>query len=137
MAAVKPDNREVTLSYPGGSVSCVRGLMKYLFPKINFTWNKPVGTTPRGRRKSYYFRRRTLADPGQPLYIHMESGDVWTVRITGTPLDFINAMLASVDSTQIAAVYSERGTNFLPEAEPLGGNNGGGGPAPNLSTIAA
>jgi hypothetical protein len=129
MAAVKPENREVTLSYPGGTVTCVRGLMTYLFPKIKYTWTVPTGTTPRGRRRSYYSRRRTNADAGQPLSIHMESGDVWQVRITGTPLDFINALIASTDDSKIAAVYSERGTNFLPKAEPLEGLQ----PAPNAA----
>jgi hypothetical protein len=103
--------------------------MTYLFPKIKYRWEVPTGTTPRGRRKSFYSRRRTNADAGQVLAIHMESGDVWQVRITGTPLDFIKALIASTDDSLIAGVYSERGTNFLPKAEPLEGLQ----PAPNAA----
>jgi hypothetical protein len=119
MATVKPDNREITIAYPKGTVTAVRGLMRYLFPEVKTAWKKPTGLTPRGRRKSYYSRRRTNAAAGQVLRLHTDQGDVWSVRVTGTPLDFINAMLASTGGEKIVAVYSERGKNFLPEPEPL------------------
>jgi hypothetical protein len=116
MAGVKPENREITVAYKGGTVSAVYGLIKYLFPSVTFKWRKPTGTTPKGRRKSYASRRVSNSEAGQPIMIKMASGEVWWVRITGTPLDFINALLADNPDERFYGVYTKRGTNFLPEA---------------------
>lgn len=117
MAATKPDNREVTLTYPKGSVSACLGLIKYLFPSVKFAWKTPTGTTPRGRRRSFNYKRRSPSDAGEPLRIMMKDGTSWWVRITGTPQDFIRALFAETDDDRFTGIYTQRGTNFLPEVE--------------------
>jgi len=117
MATIPKERRETVLKYKGGSVQATYGILKFLFPNIKFVWKRPEGLTPRGRRKSWGHVMATTADPGQVIKVHTVDGDVWQCRITGTPLDFLNAIMDGRDDEKIAAIYTERGEKYAPEAE--------------------
>ena len=113
--AVDPLRRQFLVTYDGGSVSGAKGTIEALFGTVTPTWQ--VKAAGPGKRP-YGSRQRSNAAAGEPMTVEFQDGFVATVRVTGTHTRFIQEVLAR-DEGQIAAIYSERGSWYGPQAPVL------------------
>ena len=108
-----------TLSYPKGTVTATRGLLQYLFGVQFSSWLAPVsdstGTSGRRRRK-YGTKQRTNARAGRVLYLKLSNGETYSVRVTGTDLDFVAWIRERAD--EVEQIYTARGTIYGPQFAP-------------------
>lgn len=111
-----PNAQLVTLSYPKGTVTGTLGLMTYLFGTKIGSWvdNSVPPATPGGRRRRKYgSRQRSNARAGKPMFLRLKDGGVFSVRITGTDLDFLPHLEAVGD--KVVNAWTPRGTIYGPK----------------------
>lgn len=102
-----------TISYPKGTVTAPRGLLEFLFGIEFGRWNKltVMPALPGHRRKRRFgCRQRSNARAGKVLFVKDNNGDSWTIRVTGTDLDFIEWV--SAHGEKIDEIYTARGTIY-------------------------
>lgn len=114
--AIDPNATSITLSYEGGTATAPLGVLEALFGTLQFQWLAPIGEPgPSGRRRLKYGRRqRSRAKAGKPVSVRLNSGDVWTVRVTGADIDFLDKLLTQ-SGANVAAVWTPRGTIYAPQ----------------------
>ena len=120
--AVDPKARLNTIAYPKGTVTATRGLLEFLFGATtpNISWQVPTDAVVPGggrRRRKYGTRQRENARAGEPMQLILNNGEAYTVRITGTHTNFIDAFLAKGGGAKVANIYSERGTIYGPQVQ--------------------
>lgn len=122
--ATEPNLRLVTLTYPKGTVTAVRGLINYLFGSTSAA----VGWTPSAnpadpvtgrRRRKYGTRQRSSSRAGENLTMVLNNGEKYNVRVTGTHIDFIDFVLAKGVGRKVDNIYSERGTEYGPQVKDI------------------
>ena len=114
--AIDPKAESVTLSYEGGTATAPLGTLEALFGTLTFQWLAPIGDPgPTGRRRLKYGRRqRSRAKAGKPVSVRLANGDVWTVRITGADMDFLDKLITQ-SGANVAQVWTPRGTLYGPQ----------------------
>jgi hypothetical protein len=116
--ATNPKARKVTIGYKGGTMTATRGLLEYILGPVVFGWQNmsapPSGPTRRRRRK-YGTKQRALASAGRDMYLKVDTGDVFTVRVTGADLDFIDEILVKTDPGKVQSVWTALGTIYGPQ----------------------
>jgi hypothetical protein len=116
--AIDPKARTITLTYPGGSVTAVRGLIEYIFGAQQVSWEDPIGpaTTPGGnRRRKYGTRQRSAAAGGRVMTLRLDEGHEWDVRYAGTDLDFLAQVIAKATPGKVLQAWTPRGTIYGPQ----------------------
>ena len=120
--AIDPKAREVTLTYPGGTVTAKLGIIQAIFGPQQIRWNAlsagpalPGGNT----RRKYGTRQRSSAAGGRQMFVRLDSGEVWSVRQTGTVIKFIDAVIARSAPGKVLNVWTPRGTIYGPQAGEL------------------
>jgi hypothetical protein len=116
--AIDPKARTVTLSYPGGTVTAVLGLIEYIFGTQTIGWQTLAGPalTPGGRRRRKYgTRQRSAAAGGRVMNLRLDEGHVWQVRYSGTDLDFISAVISKTVPGRVKQAWTPRGTIYGPQ----------------------
>lgn len=116
VATNDPKARYATVSYPGGTASAPVGTLEAMFGTLDFQWQASTdGLTPTGKRKRKYgTRQRTSARAGKPMSVRFQDGSVFTVRVTGADLDFIDYVLSQAGGRVIQA-WTPRGTVYGPQ----------------------
>lgn len=112
--ATDPKAKLVRLSYEKGSITLTRGLAEYLFGEVDLQWqtSEGGGTDAAGRRKKKYgTNQKSLARAGKPMSIRIDDGSVWTVRVSGADIDFLDKALAKA-GTKIEEAWTPRGTIY-------------------------
>jgi len=118
--ATDPNLRLVTLTYPKGTVTAVRGLINYLFGSSSAAvgWTpsaNPLDPVTGRRRRKYGTRQRSSSRAGENLTMVLDNGDQYSVRVTGTHTSFIDFFLAKGVNRKVANIFSERGTIYGPQ----------------------
>jgi hypothetical protein len=116
-----PKARTMTLSYTGGTVSAAQGLLEYLFgEQAAPTWGGgSIGTTQLGRKRyKYGTRQKTNAAAGQSVFLDCGDDGVYSVRVTGNIVDFIDKVVAKTGET-VKRAYTRRGTIYGPTSESI------------------
>lgn len=111
-----PNAQLVTLSYTKGTVTGTLGLMSYLFGTKIGTWvdNSAPPDSPGGRRKRRYgSRQRSNARAGRMLFLKLKDGGVFSVRLTGTDMDFLPHLQKTGD--KVLNAWTHRGTIYGPK----------------------
>jgi hypothetical protein len=86
-----------------------RGLLEYIFGSLNLTWGP---TRPAGpRRRPYGSRQRTNAAAGQPMFLQLDTGQIYSVRITSTQSSFLDQITTRA-AGKVLRVWSQRGTDY-------------------------
>lgn len=114
--AIDPKARYATVSYAGGTASAPVGVLEAIFGDLNFVWQKiSDGVGPAGvRRRKYGLRQRTNARAGKPVQVMLADGSVWTVRVTGADIDFVDEFLSQAGGNVLKA-WTPRGTIYGPQ----------------------
>jgi hypothetical protein len=110
-----------TITYPGGTVTAPRGFLLYVFGDLAtaLRWEAPgsaVNPSTGRRRRIYGTKQRGSSRAGEGLRLKLDNGDTYTVRVTGTHLNFITFMLGRMRPGKVVEVLSERGTVYGPQA---------------------
>lgn len=115
--AFDPLAKQVTVSYPGGTMTATYGLMQYLLGDLQLSWERPsTSTNSQGRRlRKYGARQRASARGGRVMNLLLRSGDVFQCRITGTDTDFIDYILAKAGLEVVLNIWTQRGTIYGPQ----------------------
>jgi hypothetical protein len=119
--ATPSSDRLNTISYPRGTVTAPRGLLEYCFGPLEdaLRWELP-GTAADAvtgrRRRRYGTRQRSSARAGEAMKVVLDNGQKYTMRVTGTHLDFIDFAIGRMLNGKIVGVFSERGTDYSPQA---------------------
>jgi hypothetical protein len=119
--AIDANARLNTITYPGGTVTAQRGLLTYVFGDLStaLRWEAPgsaVNPNTGRRRRLYGTKQRGSSRAGEGLQLKLDNGSVYTVRVTGTHLNFIQFMLGRMRTGKVMEVTSERGTIYGPQA---------------------
>jgi len=116
MATNDPKAKYATVSYPGGTASAPIGTLEAIFGNLDFSWQAATdGLTPTGKRKRKYgSRQRTPARAGKPMSVKFGDGSVFTVRVTGADIDFIDNVL-SQSGANVVEAWTPRGTIYGPQ----------------------
>ena len=119
--ATPPGLRLNTITYPRGTVTAPRGLLEYLFGNLSASlrWEAPgsaVNPETGRRRRIYGTRQRSSARAGERMTLVLDNGETYGVSVTGTHIDFISFVLGRVQPGKVANIYSERGTEYGPQA---------------------
>lgn len=127
--AVAPEARLQTVAYEGGTATGPKGLLDYLFGdpgQLGWAVAGLPGEDGGGRRRRKYgTKQRENARAGEPMQLNLANGEAYTVRITGTHIDFIDFFLARGGGVLVLNVYSERGTIYGPQVAPFADDNAG------------
>jgi hypothetical protein len=120
--APNPNLRLTTVAYQGGTATGVRGLMDYLFDTdVNdLEWaanDNPVSPVTNRRRRKYGTRQRSSSRAGEQMQVVLKTGEVYTLRVTGTHTAFLDAFLAQGGGVYVSNVFSERGTIYGPRPQ--------------------
>jgi hypothetical protein len=113
-----------TIAYKGGTVTAVAGLLDYLFDNVTgeVSWTAPASpadpVTGRRRRK-YGTRQRSSSRAGEAMQLVLKNGKTYIVRVTGAHIDFVEFFLSQGGGSKVANVYSERGTEYGPQAKAI------------------
>jgi hypothetical protein len=119
--ATEPEARKYSVGYPGGAVTASMAALELLFGTLNPVWPPSPGLTPAGNRKRYKSRQASNSSPGEAIRLRFTDGAVWTYRITGAHLDFINTVLRRGGGGNIESMVSERGTDYMKDIPDLVG----------------
>jgi hypothetical protein len=113
--ASDPKARITTVAYEGGTVSGAIGLLEHLFDVDTPTWGGGTSAdTPTGRKRyKYGTRQRTSAAPGKQVFLDLGTDRVYSVRVTGNIVDFIDAILPKTGD-KIKRAYTRRGSVYAP-----------------------
>ena len=113
--ASDPKARITTVSYEGGTVSGAIGLLEWLFQVSKPSWGAgSIGTTQTGRKRyKYGSRQRSNAAAGQEVFLDLGENGVYTVRVTGNVVDFMNAILPKTGE-RVKRAYTRRGSVYAP-----------------------
>ena len=115
--AIDPKARTITASYPGGTVTGTLGLIEYLFGPQQTEWIQISGEPPvpgTRRKRKYGTRQKSAAAGGEPMHLRIADGSVWTVRVTGADIDFIDQVLAKTNPGTVLNAWTDRGTLYGP-----------------------
>lgn len=118
--ATNPENKTMTVSYEGGTVTGARGLLTWLFPPLAFQWT-PQGVEGNNRRRKYGTIQRSNARAGRVHYLVTDDGETYSVRVTGSTTKFLDKIIANVDSSRLKAVYTHSGTKYARQFPVSGG----------------
>jgi hypothetical protein len=113
--AIDPKARTVTLSYAGGTVTGVLGLIEYIFGAQQLRWTAPSlpPSTPGGpTRRKYGSRQRSSAAGGKTMTLRLSNGETWQLRYTGTAIKFIDAVLTKSVPGRVVQAWTPRGTIY-------------------------
>jgi hypothetical protein len=115
--AFDPLAKQVTVTYPKGTVTAPYGLFQYLLGDLQLSWQPPSNSqNPDGRRlRKYGARQRASARGGRVMNLVLRSGDTFQCRITGTDTDFIDWILAKSGLEVVLNIYTQRGTIYGPQ----------------------
>lgn len=116
--AVDPKARNVSAAYPGGTVTGTLGLIEYVFGPQKSEWEAISGEDPRPgitRRRKYGTRQRSQAAAGHAIHLRLSDGSVWTVRVTGADIDFIDQILTKAKPGTVLNAWTDRGTLYGPQ----------------------
>lgn len=121
MATPAAGNKLNTIAYPRGTVTAPRGLLEYVFGPLGsaLSWEEPgTAADPRSgrRRRIYGTRQKSSARAGQVLFLVLDNGETYCVRVTGAHLDFISNLLGRMLPGKVVEVMSQRGTIYGPQA---------------------
>jgi hypothetical protein len=110
-----------TITYPGGTITASRGLLTYVFGDLTtaLRWEAPgsaVNPDTGRRRRIYGTKQRGSSRAGEGMTMKLDNGDSYTIRVTGTHLNFIQFMLGRMKAGKVVEVLSERGTVYGPQA---------------------
>jgi hypothetical protein len=113
--AKDPKARVTTVSYEGGTVSAALGLLQWLFGAEDPKWGaSSIGTTQLGRRRyKYGSRKRDSAAAGKQVFLDLGEDGIYSVRVTGDIVDFIDKMLPKTDN-RVKQVWTRRGSKYGP-----------------------
>lgn len=113
--ATDPKGRTMTVSYEKGSVSGAQGLLAWLFGSSQPSWGAgSIGTTQLGKRRyKYGSRKRDAAAAGKQVFLDCGDEGVYSVRVTGDVVDFIEKMLPKTGN-RVKQVYTRRGSKYGP-----------------------
>ena len=91
------------------------GLLEWLFGAGQPTWGAgSVGTTQTGKKRyKYGSRQRNNAAAGKEVFLDCGVNGVYTVRVTGNVVDFIEKILPKT-GTKIKRAYTRRGSIYAP-----------------------
>lgn len=112
--ALQPQGMTLLLSYEGGTISGTKAVLEKIFGNnLKTTWLPPIRTTESGRRIFRYGRRqRSQAAAGRVTSLRFTDGEVWTVRLTGSDVAFIDKILSLGDDVRVVEVWSQKGTIY-------------------------
>ena len=118
--ASDPKARTMVVSYTGGTVAAAQGLLEYLFGAQEPSWGAgSIGTTQLGRKRyKYGSRQRSNAAAGDQVFLDCGEEGVYSVRVTGDIVDFIDKMLPNT-GTKVKRAYTRRGSIYGPTFENL------------------
>lgn len=113
--ASDPKARRMTLSYQGGTVTGALGLLEYLFGETEPVWGGgSTATTPTGQRRyKYGTRQRSNAAAGKQIFIDCGIDGVYSVRVTGDVVDFVEKVVQAAGS-KIKQIWTRRGSVYGP-----------------------
>jgi CO dehydrogenase/acetyl-CoA synthase delta subunit len=113
--ATDPKARTMVVSYEGGSVAAAQGLLEFLFGAQQPEWGAgSIGTTQLGRKRyKYGSRQRSNAAGGEQVFLDCGEEGVFSVRVTGDVVDFIEKMLPGT-GTRVKRAYTRRGSIYGP-----------------------
>lgn len=118
LMAIDPKARTVTLTYPGGTVTGVLGLIEYIFGAQQIRWT-PISqspTTPGGNtRRKYGSRQRSSAAGGRSITLRVDTGKTWQLRYTGTTVKFLDAVVVKSVPGRVVQAWTPRGTIYGPQ----------------------
>ncbi len=109
--ATNPENRTITISYPGGTVSGARGLLWYAFGPRETRWD-PTSVPGSPRKRKYGFTQRRRAKPGRVHYLKLDDDKLYSVRVTGPTQKFVDTVLAKNSNMKVQAVYTQSGSTY-------------------------
>ena len=113
--ATDPKARLTTVSYEGGTATAPQGTIDLIFPGLKPSW-KPDLKPSVGRRRSLYgTKQRRRAQAGTDIHVRFDPEGEWTVRVTGTYIDFITKVLAVAPPGKIVMAWTELGTIYGPQ----------------------
>lgn len=107
--ARSPEAEIITVGFSGGYVIGARGLLEYIFGALTLTW----GPTRLGgfRKRPYGSRQKTNAAAGQTMFLQLDTGQIYSVRITSTQTDFLDEITTRA-AAKVIRVWSQRGTDY-------------------------
>jgi hypothetical protein len=114
--ALDPGNRETSIAYEGGTVKLTVGLAEYMFPGLKPAWGAgSIATTASGRKRyKYGTRRRDNNAAGKEVFLDFGDDGVWSVRVTGNVVDFIEQILPKVGNDKLRQAWTKRGQVYAP-----------------------
>jgi hypothetical protein len=110
--ATDPNDRNVTFSFPKGTMTGARGLIAYFMNLGSAQWT--VGGAG-GRKRKYGTRQRSLAAGGKVAYVRLDTDDIHTVRYTGTFQNFIDNILPKSKQGKVVEIMTQSGTKAGPQ----------------------
>lgn len=113
--AAAPENQDRTIVYPGGTATGIGGLIDYLFGEVELAWaaTNPGPNVPgQPKKRKYASKQASNAAAGEPIRLRLDTGDLYTLRVTGTHTAFIDQLILSGASVKVEQVFSERGTKY-------------------------
>lgn len=101
-------------------MAAAQGLLEYLFGDLQPTWGAgAVGQTQTGRRRyKYGSRKRDNAAAGQSVFLDLGEEGVYSVRVTGPIVDFVDLVAPRVGE-KLKRIYTRRGTIYGPGIDPV------------------
>lgn len=112
----------MTVSYQGGTLTATRGLIEYIFGEFEPSWQAtgadgvPLPGFP--RRKKFGTKQRRNAAAGKAITLELDTGEAFSVRVTGADIDFIDKILTATGSKVLRA-WTPRGTVYGPQYAPV------------------
>ena len=106
------------ISYSGGTVAAAQGLLEFLFGDLAPAWGVGgIGQTQLGRKRyKYGTRQKTNAAAGQSVFLDCGDMGVYSVRVTGNIVDFIDKVIQYTGS-KVKRAYTRRGTIYGPTSQ--------------------
>jgi hypothetical protein len=111
MATAAPAQR-ITVNFSGGYVIGPRATIQKVLGSLESRWSAQGGITLTGRKRRYGSRQRSQALAGEPMVMNFTDGTSFTLRVVGDHVDFINAVLAGPNESQVQSIVSQRGTIY-------------------------
>jgi len=114
--AEDPKARRYTVAYEGGTATATLGLLQYLFGVQEPAWSTDnASTTPSGKKRyKYGTKRRNAAAAGKEVFLDLGEAGVFSVRVTGDVVDFIDEVVSRA-SGKVLQAWTRRGTEYGPQ----------------------
>jgi hypothetical protein len=115
-----PKARTMVVSYTGGTVAAAQGLLEFLFGDLNPSWGGgSIGTTQLGRKRyKYGTRQKTNAAAGQSVFLDCGDEGIYSVRVTGNVVDFIDKVVSKTGD-KVKRAFTRRGSVYGPTTEAI------------------